>query len=103
MSLVSVWFRFVVFFEMASLVLILYVSVVVYPAERKQSMGYDWHPECLRCDECGKRLNPGQHAEVWSTSQGTARPGRAGAVVSGAHKIKIRGRETGRSGWRLST
>ncbi|XP_043243672.1 ras association domain-containing protein 4-like [Amphibalanus amphitrite] len=35
----------------------------VFFAERKQSMGYDWHPECLRCDECGKRLNPGQHAE----------------------------------------
>ncbi|XP_030369386.1 uncharacterized protein LOC115620330 [Scaptodrosophila lebanonensis] len=35
----------------------------VYFAERKQSLGYDWHPECLRCDECGKRLNPGQHAE----------------------------------------
>nr|CAD7397078.1 unnamed protein product [Timema cristinae] len=33
------------------------------PAERKQSLGYDWHPECLRCEECGKRLNPGQHAE----------------------------------------
>ncbi|KAJ8674865.1 hypothetical protein QAD02_010651 [Eretmocerus hayati] len=32
-------------------------------AERKQSLGYDWHPECLRCEECGKRLNPGQHAE----------------------------------------
>ncbi|XP_067009207.2 ras association domain-containing protein 4 [Anabrus simplex] len=35
----------------------------VYFAERKQSLGYDWHPECLRCEECGKRLNPGQHAE----------------------------------------
>lgn len=34
-----------------------------YVAERKQSLGYDWHPECLRCEECGKRLNPGQHAE----------------------------------------
>ncbi|XP_024938142.1 uncharacterized protein LOC107265276 isoform X2 [Cephus cinctus] len=32
-------------------------------SERKQSLGYDWHPECLRCEECGKRLNPGQHAE----------------------------------------
>lgn len=32
-------------------------------AERKQSLGYDWHPECLRCEECQKRLNPGQHAE----------------------------------------
>ncbi|KAL1478484.1 hypothetical protein MTO96_016251 [Rhipicephalus appendiculatus] len=36
----------------------------VYFAERKTSMGYEWHPECLRCEECGKRLNPGQHAEV---------------------------------------
>ncbi|XP_055618466.1 uncharacterized protein LOC129763428 [Toxorhynchites rutilus septentrionalis] len=35
----------------------------VFFAERKQSLGYDWHPECLRCEECGKRLNPGQHAE----------------------------------------
>lgn len=35
-----------------------------FVAERKQSLGYDWHPECLRCEECGKRLNPGQHAEV---------------------------------------
>lgn len=35
----------------------------VYFAERKQSLGYDWHPECLRCEECQKRLNPGQHAE----------------------------------------
>lgn len=32
-------------------------------AERKQSLGYDWHPECLRCEECGKRLDPGRHAE----------------------------------------
>lgn len=36
---------------------------VHHPAERKQSLGFDWHPECLRCSECGKRLNPGQHAE----------------------------------------
>lgn len=36
-----------------------------YLAERMQSLGYDWHPECLRCEECSKRLNPGQHAEVW--------------------------------------
>ncbi|XP_054707208.1 ras association domain-containing protein 2-like [Uloborus diversus] len=35
----------------------------VYFAERKTSLGYEWHPECLRCEECGKRLNPGQHAE----------------------------------------
>lgn len=36
----------------------------IISAERKQSLGYDWHPECLRCEECGKRLDPGQHAEV---------------------------------------
>lgn len=35
----------------------------VFFAERKTSLGYEWHPECLRCEECGKRLNPGQHAE----------------------------------------
>lgn len=39
-------------------------STLIISAERKQSLGYDWHPECLRCEECGKRLNPGQHAEV---------------------------------------
>lgn len=39
------------------------VIVVYFSAERKQSLGYNWHPECLRCEECGKRLNPGQHAE----------------------------------------
>jgi hypothetical protein len=33
-------------------------------AERRQSLGFDWHPTCLRCQECGKVLNPGQHAEV---------------------------------------
>ncbi|KAL7025615.1 hypothetical protein ACKWTF_013564 [Chironomus riparius] len=35
----------------------------VYFAERQQSLGFDWHPECLRCHECGKRLQPGQHAD----------------------------------------
>lgn len=35
----------------------------MFLAERKVSIGKDWHPECLRCQECGKRLNPGQHAE----------------------------------------
>lgn len=32
-------------------------------SERKVSIGKDWHPECLRCAECGKRLNSGAHAE----------------------------------------
>ena len=36
----------------------------VYFAERRQSLGHDWHPACLRCAECGKVLNPGTHAEV---------------------------------------
>ncbi|XP_064619736.1 ras association domain-containing protein 2-like isoform X2 [Lineus longissimus] len=35
----------------------------VYFAERKTSLGKHWHRQCLRCDECGKVLNPGQHAE----------------------------------------
>ncbi|XP_063704894.1 uncharacterized protein LOC134834238 isoform X2 [Culicoides brevitarsis] len=35
----------------------------VFFAERKVSIGKDWHPECLRCAECGKRLNSGAHAE----------------------------------------
>lgn len=41
-----------------------FLNISIYiQAERKQSLGYNWHPECLRCEECGKRLNPGQHAE----------------------------------------
>ncbi|ERL92207.1 hypothetical protein D910_09527 [Dendroctonus ponderosae] len=39
------------------------MSQVPETTERKHSLGYNWHPECLRCEECGKRLNPGQHAE----------------------------------------
>ena len=35
-----------------------------FVAERRQSIGFDWHRECLKCNECGKVLNPGQHAEV---------------------------------------
>ena len=33
-------------------------------AEKRKSMGFDWHRQCLKCEECGKILNPGQHAEV---------------------------------------
>ena len=36
----------------------------LFVAERRQSIGFDWHRECLKCNECGKVLNPGQHAEV---------------------------------------
>eukprot|EP00095_Tigriopus_kingsejongensis_P002742 maker-scaffold138_size318692-snap-gene-0.7 protein:Tk02742 transcript:maker-scaffold138_size318692-snap-gene-0.7-mRNA-1 annotation:"ras association domain-containing protein 2" len=35
----------------------------VYFAERTQSLGYDWHPWCLKCEECDKVLKIGQHAE----------------------------------------
>jgi hypothetical protein len=33
-------------------------------AERKTSLGKDWHAACLKCGECNKKLNPGAHAEV---------------------------------------
>ncbi|KAI0231182.1 hypothetical protein LSAT2_018445, partial [Lamellibrachia satsuma] len=33
-------------------------------AERRTSLGRDWHRTCLRCAECDKVLHPGQHAEV---------------------------------------
>lgn len=35
----------------------------VYFAERKSSLGKEWHPSCLRCGQCEKVLTPGQHAE----------------------------------------
>ncbi|CAB3990339.1 Ras association domain-containing 2 [Paramuricea clavata] len=31
--------------------------------EQKNSLGKSWHPKCLKCEECGKVLNPGQHSE----------------------------------------
>ncbi|XP_028404862.1 ras association domain-containing protein 2-like isoform X2 [Dendronephthya gigantea] len=31
--------------------------------EQKHSLGKSWHPKCLKCEECGKILNPGQHSE----------------------------------------
>uniref|UniRef100_A0A8D2IWT7 Cysteine-rich protein 2 n=1 Tax=Varanus komodoensis TaxID=61221 RepID=A0A8D2IWT7_VARKO len=36
----------------------------VYFAEKVTSLGKDWHRPCLRCERCGKTLNPGGHAEV---------------------------------------
>ena len=33
-------------------------------AERKTSLGKDWHSSCLRCKTCKKVLNPGGHSEV---------------------------------------
>lgn len=35
----------------------------VYFAERKSSLGHDWHPNCLRCESCNRMLNPGRHSE----------------------------------------
>lgn len=39
----------------------LYFSIA---AERKTSMGKDWHPGCLKCGKCSKTLAPGSHSEV---------------------------------------
>ena len=33
-------------------------------AEKKFSLGKDWHAMCLKCKKCNKLLTPGQHAEV---------------------------------------
>lgn len=57
-------FRWVSAFLPRLFTLFHYGQWMALAAERKQSLGYDWHPECLRCEECAKRLNPGQHAEV---------------------------------------
>jgi len=35
----------------------------VYFAERKSSLGKDWHGSCLRCERCNKTLTCGGHAE----------------------------------------
>ena len=32
-------------------------------AERKTSLGKDWHGPCLKCERCKKTLNPGGHSE----------------------------------------
>ncbi|XP_077202559.1 cysteine-rich protein 1-like isoform X2 [Paroedura picta] len=32
-------------------------------AERKRSLGKDYHPLCLKCYHCKRQLSPGQHAE----------------------------------------
>lgn len=33
-------------------------------AERKRSLGRDYHPLCLKCQKCSRQLTAGQHAEV---------------------------------------
>lgn len=37
--------------------------VFAITAERKTSLGKDWHAGCLRCEKCNKTLVPGSHAE----------------------------------------
>jgi len=34
----------------------------VYFAEKKTSMGKDWHGPCLKCERCNKTLVPGSHS-----------------------------------------
>ena len=56
-------------------------------AERKTSLGRDWHPTCLRCSECGRVLSPGQHAEVLTTGQSLAKwRGNGGCGGGGIEK-----------------
>ena len=45
-------------------------NVLSYSAERKTSLGKDWHGFCLKCELCNKILSPGSHAEVNITGYG---------------------------------
>jgi len=65
---------------------------VVYFAERKSSLGKDWHSSCLRCERCDKTLTPGGHAEhdgapychrpCYATLFGPSGYGHGGAAAS---------------------
>uniref|UniRef100_A0AAY4AG64 Cysteine-rich protein 1 n=1 Tax=Denticeps clupeoides TaxID=299321 RepID=A0AAY4AG64_9TELE len=35
----------------------------VYFGEKKRSLGRDYHPLCLKCQQCNRQLTAGQHAE----------------------------------------
>ena len=39
------------------------MGLIYITAERKTSLGKDWHGACLRCEKCNKTLTPGSHAE----------------------------------------
>lgn len=39
------------------------INNISFLAERKTSLGKDWHGACLRCEKCNKTLTPGSHAE----------------------------------------
>ena len=54
--------------HMYTIYVFMYVCMCVclsVAAERKTSLGYDWHPQCLKCEMCEKTLQPGRHSEVW--------------------------------------
>ncbi|XP_012725593.1 cysteine-rich protein 1 isoform X2 [Fundulus heteroclitus] len=35
----------------------------VYFGEKRRSLGRDYHPLCLKCQQCKRQLTAGQHAE----------------------------------------
>ena len=39
-------------------------ELCAFLAERKTSLGKDWHKSCLKCVRCKKVLSPGGHAVV---------------------------------------
>jgi hypothetical protein len=51
--------------ESPSFSVYLLVGDALFIAERKTSLGKDWHRGCLRCAKCSKTLTPGSHAEVY--------------------------------------
>lgn len=40
-----------------------FCDFLFFAAERKTSLGKDWHSFCLKCEKCKKVLQPGGHAE----------------------------------------
>ncbi len=57
-------YLFAVFFSFRTLLMTR--KWILLSAERKTSLGKDWHPLCLKCVQCNKTLTPGGHAEVCS-------------------------------------
>ena len=60
------WFNYVKAREFSYILVlsILCCFMFCWLAERKSSLGHDWHPNCLRCESCKRMLNPGRHSEV---------------------------------------
>ena len=42
----------------------------LFLAEKKTSLGKDWHGACLKCEQCKKTVQPGSHLEVSARGQG---------------------------------